>query len=217
MEYSTLSEAISELSFKSIFNLDIEILIPLLYLIISIAIYLIIIWHFYRFIAKRDSFTIEYSHHPFIVSKLKYFLIFPVCAFLFFIGFSLMLLFLTKNIEIGSILSTSFVIVVAIRIVAYYNEDLSRDVAKMLPFALLGIFLIDPFYFGFEAIMVKINSLPNFFLLCSQFIILIIGVEWSLRFFLSISHFIKAHRSKQNNKQSPVKKSYEHPYSVAHH
>ena len=34
-------------------------------------------------------------------------------------------------------------LVAATRITAYYNEDLSRDMAKTIPFALLGIMIID--------------------------------------------------------------------------
>ena len=38
-------------------------------------------------------------------------------------------------------------VVSAIRVTSYYNEDLSRDLAKILPFALLGVFVIDFTYF----------------------------------------------------------------------
>ena len=41
------------------------------------------------------------------------------------------------------VLLASMGLVAAIRIAAYYNEDLSKDLAKMIPFALLGIFIID--------------------------------------------------------------------------
>ena len=41
-------------------------------------------------------------------------------------------------------------VLAAVRVTSYYTEDLSRDIAKMLPFALLGIFLIDLRYFEIE-------------------------------------------------------------------
>jgi hypothetical protein len=97
-----------------------------------------------------------------------------------------MILFITEGYEFVSILSISFAVVIAIRLTAYYSEDLSKDVAKMLPFALLGLFIADPSYFSYAEISAKINSLPEFLYLCIQFIVLIVIIEWILRIFLSI-------------------------------
>jgi hypothetical protein len=186
MAIGNISEVFSNFSAESIVNFDLSFITPLLYLIILIAIYSISIWHFYRYIARRDCFNINTIHHQKFFSFLKYFLIFPIVAFIFFLGFSLMILFITKDLEFVSILSTSFAVVVAIRLTAYYSEDLSKDVAKMLPFALLGLFIADPSYFSFVEISTKISSLPEFLNLCFQFIILIVIVEWILRIALSI-------------------------------
>ena len=87
---------------------------------------------------------------------------------------SLMMLFLTRTYEVAIVLSTAFGIIVAIRLTAYYNEDLSKDVAKMLPFALLGLFLVDPSYFSIDYIIIKIYQLPDFFSRVLQYIVLII-------------------------------------------
>ena len=97
-----------------------------------------------------------------------------------------MILFITREYDFSSILSTSFAVVIAIRLTAYYSEDLSKDVAKMLPFALLGLFIADPSFFSYAEISAKISSLPEFLSLCIQFIILIVLIEWILRILLSI-------------------------------
>ncbi len=186
MALEQLSDVFSNFSAESIINFDYSFINPLFYLIILIAIYSISVWHFYRFIAKRDCFNIKTIHHQRIFSLLKYFLLFPFIAFLFFVGFALMILFITRGYDFVSILSTSFAVVIAIRLTAYYNEDLSKDVAKMLPFALLGLFIADPSYFSYSEIAVKINSLPEFLTLCFQFIILIVIAEWILRIILLI-------------------------------
>jgi hypothetical protein len=201
MAFEKFSEIFSSNLMDSILTGDTSLLLPLVYLIILIAIYSIVIWHFYRFIARRDCFRINYSRHPKLISILKYSLIYPFVAFLFFIGFSLMMLFITKNYEITGILSTSFAIVTAIRITAYYSEDLSKDVSKMLPFALLGLFLVEPSYFSFGEIINKTYLLPEFFSLCIQFIILIVLVEWVLRTILAIKKmiFVKVQYSHDKN------------------
>ena len=196
MPFQNLSDLFQSLSADSIINFDYSIITPLAYLIILIAIYSIAIWHFYRFIARRDCFNIKTIHHKKLFSVLKYFLFFPFIAFLFFLGFSLMILFITREYDFSAILSTSFAVVIAIRLTAYYSEDLSKDVAKMLPFALLGLYISDPSYFSYAEISAKINSLPEFLNLCIQFILLIVIIEWFLRIFLSIRKkiFIYTHQ-----------------------
>jgi hypothetical protein len=188
MAFEGLGEWAANFSLGGILDGDFSELVPIFYLAISIAFYSIIIWHFYRFVAKRDCFSFYSESYPKIVSLIKYFVLYPLAAFLFFAGFSLMLLFLSKNLEIITILSTSFAIISAIRITAYYSDDLSKDVAKMLPFALLGVFLVDPSYVSFEDIIVRINTIPEFINLCLQFIILIVLLEWILRITLTLKN-----------------------------
>jgi hypothetical protein len=101
-----------------------------------------------------------------------------------------MLFFLGKNLSEPQVLSTAFAMIAAIRITAYYNEDLSKDVAKMLPFAMLGLFLIDPSYFAFGDVISKIQAIPNFLILAVQFLLFIIVMEWFLRILLTIKYAI---------------------------
>ena len=98
--------------------------------------------------------------------------------------------FLFQQKKISVVLSTSFAIILAIRITAYYTEDLSRDLAKMLPFALLGIFLVSPSFFVYQDVIDKIKSMPEFVNTALQFIIFLIIVEWILRILLTIRYAI---------------------------
>jgi hypothetical protein len=182
------SELTRQLSLENLLHGDFSGVISVLYLALLIAIYSIIIWHFYRFIARRDCFKPSKRKHTKAVGFLKYFCLFPLIAIIFFIGFALMLLFLAKDIDVDVILSTSFAIILAIRITSYYSIDLSKDVAKMLPFALLGVFLVSPNYFNMNVVMEKINSIPDFLILCIQFIFFIVLVEWILRIMLTIRY-----------------------------
>ena len=191
MALEGLSEWASAFSMKNVLSGDLSAIVPILYLVVSIAIYSIIIWHFYRFVARRNSFKFTTKKHPKVVGFLKYFFMYPFAAFLFFAGFSLMLLFITRTLEITEVLTTSFAIIAAIRIAAYYNEDLSKDVSKMLPFALLGVTLVEPSYFVFEDVIDKIYSIPEFFTVCIQFILLMVLMEWILRIALTIRTELK--------------------------
>ena len=190
MGIENLSEWSTHFSWEEIMSGNFEFIISLFYLIISIAIYSVIIYHFYRYIARRDCFKPSDRRHSKSIGFCKYFFLFPFVAMAFFMGFSLMLIFLTKNYEIDALLSTSFAIIVAIRITAYYTEDLSKDVAKMLPFALLGVFLVDPTYFTVDIVNQRINSLPAHVNMILQFLFLIIIVEWILRITLVLRYQI---------------------------
>jgi len=167
----------------------------LIYLIIMIAIYAIVIYHFYRYVARRDCFKASNKKHSKFIGFLKYLFLFPFVAIIFFIGFSLILISLSKDVgtnigySVEQVLSLSFALVVAIRITAYYTEDLSRDVAKMLPFAILGVFLVDSTYFAIENVIERLNTLPSFINLIAQFIILIVLVEWILRASFNVKRY----------------------------
>jgi len=190
MVFEKFSQWAAQFSINDIFRGDFSSFVPLLYLAISMAIYAILIWHYYRYIAKRDIFKITSTKYAKTVAFLKYGFLFPFVAVGFFAGFALMLLFLAKDLDIGTVLSTSFAIIIAIRITAYYNEDLSKDLAKLLPFVLLGVFLVDPSYFRWNDIINKINSLPEFFTTCIQFILIFMIIEWILRIVYNIKNRI---------------------------
>jgi len=190
MEFEKISALLPRSSLQEILFGDTSEIASVIYFIVMISIYALIIWHFYRFLARRDCFSHNNTAHPRLSNMLKYMFFFPVVAFLFFIGFSLLLLFITKDYDIPILLSTAFAMVAAIRIVAYYNEDLSRDLAKMLPFALLGLFIVDPQYFSYEDIISKISAIPMFLTLCIKYIIYIVFMEWVLRVVLNIRYSI---------------------------
>jgi hypothetical protein len=202
MEFANFSDWANNFSLDTILSGDFSWLVPIFYLVISVAIYSIIIWHFYRFIARRDCFKIGECKYPKLVGFLKYFLGFPFVAILFFLGFSLLLLFLTRNLDVEMVLSTSFAIILAIRITSYYSEDLSKDVAKMLPFALLGIFLVDPSYFNFDVTMSNINSLPGYASTFAVFIFLLIIIEWILRVLLTVRYAIFPKKEKTHTEKA---------------
>lgn len=167
-------------------------------LIIVVTIYCLFIWKFYRFISKKDIIELNLnqynkSSNPFVVKLLEsvfYFLEFilllPVFVFVWFGLFTIFLIFLTKGIDISTLLLISTVIVVAIRATAYYKENLSRDLAKLLPFTLLAVSMTEKGFFNFQEILEKFTQLPLFFESILTYLIIIMVLEVILRFF----HFI---------------------------
>jgi len=76
---TNLSEIISEWSWDEILSTLPDAFLSVLYLVIAIAIYAVLIWHFYRFIARRDCFKISSTRYPKVVGFLKYFLLVFCC------------------------------------------------------------------------------------------------------------------------------------------
>ncbi len=137
-----------------------EVLVPAAAFVGGIGVYALFIFEFYRFLARRDIFKVDFSRGSqaknlwlrqavrSVSYVAKYLFLFPIVAGVWFTVFTVLLAFLAKSQAIESVLLVSIAIVGAVRICASYNEDLSRDLAKILPFALLGIFLIDISYFS---------------------------------------------------------------------
>ena len=159
---------------------------------IAIAIYGIVIWHYYRLLAKRDFFHFEgvrgeggwvwfFNFLEELEFLVKYIIFYPLLSFIFFGIFSIMMFLLSKEQSIPIILMTSVTVISATRITAYYNEDLSKDMAKLVPFALLGVFIVQANFFDNALLMDRINTLPGFFVDIAAFVLYFLVLEIGLR------------------------------------
>lgn len=124
------------------------ILEPLIIFIIGMVIYAVFIFKFYRFISRRNIFKRDKKYHEHegirkLAYVLEYIFLFPIIAFIWFFVIASILFMISEVLTIGNIFMISMAVITTIRVTAYYNEELSRDIAKLLPFALLAIFLLD--------------------------------------------------------------------------
>lgn len=193
---------IYSLSSSLSFSEYVTMLKPLVLFILGMVVYSVFIFKFYRFLARKDIFSINLekystSKHKFIrkgvsvlLYMLKHVLIFPLFVFFWFgILFSL-LVFLSKTQTVDTIMLIAMSIVAAVRITSYYNEDLSKDLAKMLPFALLGIFLVDISYFNINTSIEKIMQIPSMWKTLIYYMVFVISLELVLRVLYSIKRAI---------------------------
>jgi len=176
--------------------------INLFLLVLLIFIYAIFIWHFYRYISKKNLLELNLnkynrSEHP-VFAKLmagifyflEYIIILPFLIFFWYFIFTFFLLFLTQELAIGAILIISAAIIASVRMAAYYKEDVAKEIAKMLPFMLLGISLLTPGFFSFERILSQLEILGDFFQNIFHYLSFIIVLEILLRFFDFIFSFV---------------------------
>lgn len=167
---------------------------PLAIYTLGIVLYSTFIFHFYKFIARREIFPLHLtqynrSNHKyrkkffhFILYVLEYLIIFPIMVFFWFAVFTILLLYLSKSHTLETTLLIAGAIVSAIRVTAYISEDLSKDLAKMLPFALLGIFLIDISFVNGHEILDFVPQVQALYETLIYYFIFVIAIEFILRF-----------------------------------
>jgi len=170
-----------------------------LILVLLIVIYSVFIWKFYRFISTKNVFGLNLnkynkSKNP-LFTKLfagalhfvEYIIILPFLIFFWFAIFTLFLMLLTQNQDLSLILIISATIIAAIRMTSYYKEELSREIAKMLPLTLLAITVLNPNSFSqtqyVEKIINHLSQIPSFFSQILYYLGFIIILEVILRFF----------------------------------
>ena len=170
-----------------------QVLEPAAIFAVGIAIYAIVVFNLYRYMSRKDIFNLNFSrfeesNHP-VLSKvlhlffyvLKYLLLFPLVAFAWFGVLVVMVAFLSKTGEVQDLLLIAMAVLSSIRVTSYYTEDLSRDIAKILPFALLGIFLIDLNYFQIEESLALLEVVGTEWRIIVYFWLFIVALELVLR------------------------------------
>jgi Na+/serine symporter len=76
----------------------------------------------------------------------------------------------------------------SVRVISYFSEDLSRDVAKMLPFAVLGVFLVDSGAFNWTAVSTLWSQLDEFSVSFGSSMLLVVILETTLRILDTLRH-----------------------------
>ena len=160
---------------------------------LGVAVYAFVVFQFYKNLGKRaifdaDLYTLKsygFFHKilSFIHFLIKSLVIFPFISTVWFLILGGFLLLLSKSQDVSQILLMSMTIITASRITAYYDEDLSKDVAKLVPFALLGVFIVDPTFFTVADTLQKLYSVPMYLHVIIQYIIAIVILEFVLRSF----------------------------------
>ena len=175
---------------------------PLALYVIGMAVYSVFVFNFYRFVAQRDMFSIDLSRYEesrfralrnflqFIMYVLKYLIVFPLFAFFWFAVLTAILVVLSPGREVSEVLLIALATVSAIRFSAYYNEDLSRDLAKILPFALLALFIIDGSLLGILDSFDVLSGINEYRETIFYYLLFLIGLEFVLRFGFGLSFWM---------------------------
>ncbi len=182
-------------SFLEILPPWMKVFVNLFLLVIVVVVYAIFIWKFYRFVSKKNILELNLNQYnkfarPVTIKImagifyfLEYIVILPFLIFFWFSIFTIFLILLTEGLGVQTILVISAVIIGAIRMTSYYKEDVSKEVAKLLPFTLLAVSMTKTNFFNFESILQKITEIPSFYQHIVYYLAFIIILEIVLRAF----------------------------------
>jgi len=137
-----------------------------------------------------------------VLYEAKYLFVFPIVAFFWFAAITVLLSFLAPNRPFSDILLVAMAVVGTIRISAYITEDLSRDLAKILPFAVLGIFIINVSFVktseSFDVLkQADDNREAILYYLCFT-----IALEFALRFISAAVALVRSELKRKGTSQS---------------
>jgi len=183
---------------------DQNIIFNLIVYTVLILMYSLFIWKFYRFLANREIIQLDlkqynYSNHPALekifvlcLYTLEYLIILPFLVLFWFAILSIFLLVLSESQDTLQILLISAAIITSTRITSYINEELSKDIAKILPFTILAAFVLGSNFFDPGKIITKLYEIPSLFDNIFIFLVFIFVVEFSFRGLYSIFQLISS-------------------------
>jgi len=174
-------------------------LIPILMFFTAIIVgYAIFVYYFYRYLAKKNLIDLNFEQYnqysnPTLIKFFavifyiaEYIILLPILTSFWFTTFAVLILVLSEGIPAAGILLISAALVASVRITAYLSENLSKDLAKMLPFTLLAIAITKPSFFTINTLSLRIQEIPLLFSNIPYYFVFIVAVELTMR----ISEFI---------------------------
>jgi hypothetical protein len=108
---------------------------------------------------------------------------------IWFVAFSIILIALSKTQSIETILLLSMAIISSVRIASYYSQALAREIAKILPFALLAVLLMEDIksFLSLDRALSLIEKIPTMIDILIYYFVFAIFLEFILRIIYSIA------------------------------
>lgn len=179
-----------------------EQVLPTFAAIIGIVLYSTFVFKFYRFLAKKDLIDADFSQYSqgftgfmkrlidglLLIVQNILFAPFLISFWVLILAVILTLLSGGDDLYWNVLVATS--VVGSVRVISYFSEDLARDVAKMLPFAVLGVFLVDSGSFNWDAVSILWGQLDEFAISFASSMALVVLLETALRILSTLKEII---------------------------
>jgi len=196
-------------------------IVKLLLLAGLIAIYAVFIFYFYRFLAKKNLIELNLSKYntyqagtlfkiiAVIFYIIEYIIILPIITFFWFAVLTILLFLLAEGLDLQTVILISAALIASVRVTSYISELLSQDLAKMLPFTLLGVALTKPTFFEFSTHVARIQEIPTLFTSIIIYLGFIMIVELIMRFYDLLKAAGQEHQALKNPEEETDEKEEE--------
>lgn len=187
---------------------------------LALALMCLFLSFFYSFICKRDLLKLSlnqynYSDHP-VLKKvfaiglyiLEYVIVLPFFIFLSFVFMSVTILIISyEGQTVDSVLLISASMILAIRLLAYTNKSVSKELSSLFPYSALFIFLLTPNIVSVERLIAQANEIPLLFDNILSFLGIILVVEILLRIMYVIQRlFISESKREASERNFSIEK-----------
>jgi len=148
---------------------------------VGIALYTMLVFAFYQNVSRVEAFRSR-GEKPRWRRALEDLLLFPVMSMLYFAVLAASLFLLAKAQQgTYQILLLSMAVVLSVRVTAILSEEMSADLAKLLPLGLLGVLLVDPGALTLGAAWGRLLETPAQLPVLARFFLLFVFSEVALR------------------------------------
>ncbi len=180
-------------SLVSIMPEHLRIIPPVFFIAITLTIYSLFVWFFYRLLARRDVIGLNLKKYnkdrdgaikkffAVLFYIVEFIFIGPVVIFFWFAVLSIFFIVLARELEVGTVMLICAALISAIRVTSYFNENLSKDLAKMVPFTMIAVVLTTPDFWNISEMISRITQIPSFFNEAIYYLFFILVLESFLR------------------------------------
>lgn len=122
----------------------------------GIAVYTAFVFAFYKTVSRRHAIDGGHKRHPGkLLRALDWTFMMPSIAFAYFAVLAAALFLLAKSQTTGQIILIALGVVVGIRVTSLLHEEMSADLARIVPLGLLGVVLVDPGYLSLDTTRIR--------------------------------------------------------------
>jgi len=166
---------------------------------LAIAFFGAVIGMFWKTLSRRNMIDVDWKKVQGGFGKqlfervkfgLEYVVVFPLATFVWFVVLTVFLYFMSKTASIADMMFISISLVAAIRVCAYFDEDIAGDIAKVVPIAILGVFLTEPTMFSPVIVEQRLAEMATLIGDALPYLVMLIVLEVLLRILFLIKRRI---------------------------
>lgn len=162
---------------------------------VGIAVYTAFVFAFYRTVSRRHA--IEKTRPGGwgkTVRAFEWVFMMPGIAFAYFAMLAAALFLLAKSQTTDQIVLIALGVVVGVRVTSFLHEEMSADLARIVPLGLLGVVLVDPGYLSLAATKARLLEAAAQWPLLARAFALLVALEVTLQTVGLVRHRAKPTR-----------------------